>query len=228
MRNLWSIYAKLAWAHAENKDGEHNCTSTACLSTKVQRKRQDFLFLEPLTFDLSDFCSLSSFWVCGDLRRYLKTPTRVWIISPSSLSSLCAKLHWKMDFLASDAVRSQQWKTLCTATPAMRVILKGWGRIYERWGGSLVLSPLPVMVQRSLHLTITLMLWIPLLPFLIFASSSSPSASLSYIPSALCPPWCRCVIMGSSSNLAEHLHFWQNYYLHFQYIFIFITVIACW
>lgn len=48
------------------------------------------------------------------------------IISPSSLGSLCAKLHWKMDFLASDAVRPRPWKTLCTATPAMRVILKGW------------------------------------------------------------------------------------------------------
>lgn len=82
------------------------------------------------------------------------------------------------------------------------------------------------MVQHALHLTIMLILWIPLLPFLIFASSSPQSVSLTYVPSASCPPWHRCVIMGSSSNLADHLHFWQDHFLHFQHIFIFITVIA--
>lgn len=100
------------------------------------------------------------------------------------------------------------------------------GGIYERWGGSLVLSPLPVMVQRGVYLTIMLMLWIPLLPFLIFPSSCPRSASPAYIPSASSPPWPHRVIMGSSSNLADHLHFWLNYYLHIEHIFIFITIIA--
>lgn len=106
------------------------------------------------------------------------------IISPSSLGSLCAKLHWKMDFLASDAVRPQPWKTLCTATPTMSVILKGWRGLSERCGGSLVLSPWPVMVHHGLYLTITLKLWIPRVPFLIFPSSSPLHASPAYIPPA--------------------------------------------
>lgn len=145
------------------------------------------------------------FECAGTSTATLKLRLESCIISPSSLGSLCAKLHWKMDFLASDAVRPQPRKTLCTATPAMRVILKGWGVIYERWGGSLVLSPLPVMVQWGLHLTIMLMLWIPLLPFLIFASSTPPSASFAYVLSALCPYWHGRVIMRSSSNLADYI-----------------------
>lgn len=66
----------------------------------------------------------------------------------------------------------------------MSVILKGWRGLSERCGGSLVLSSWPVMVHRGLYLTITLKLWIPRVPFLIFPSSSPLHASPTYIPPA--------------------------------------------
>lgn len=160
-------------------------------------------------------CHLSE--CAGTFTATLKVWLKSCIISSSSPVPSVLNCIGRWIFLASDAVRSQPWTTLCTATPNIRVILKGWGR-----GRSLVLSPLPVMVQRGLHLTIMLMLWIPLLSFLIFTSSFPRSAS----PSASYPPWHRRVIMGSSSNLADDLHFWRNHYFHFQHVFIFITVIA--
>lgn len=61
---------------------------------------------------------------------------------------------------------------------------EGWRGLSERCGGSLVLSPWPVMVQRGLYLTITLMLWIPRVPFLIFPSSSPLHATPAYVPPA--------------------------------------------
>lgn len=81
---------------------------------------------------------------------------------------------------------------------------------------------LPLVLQHGLYLTITLMLWLALLPLLIFPSSSPPSASPAPVPSASSPPRSHRVIMGSgsrpSSFLTELLSpFLARLHLHYCY-----------
>lgn len=126
-----------------------------------------------------------------------------------------------MDFLASDAVRPRPWKTLCTATPAMRVILKGWRGYMSVEAGLWSCLPASDATARTVFNN-TVDALAPSSPFLIFPSSSPPSASPAPVPSASSPPRCHRVIMGSagrpSSFLTELLSpFPARLHLHYRY-----------
>lgn len=76
--------AELSWDY-ENKDKEHNSTSILGL-----KKVTEILFLESLTFDLSDSCNLSSLRMClWASAATFKLRLESCIISPSSQLPLC-------------------------------------------------------------------------------------------------------------------------------------------